>query len=59
MAKPEYDIEYYLDTASQLAERAGEHADQIDRDRQLPLDLAAEFADKGFFRLLRPKSLGG
>ncbi|HAA96025.1 MAG TPA: hypothetical protein DCE26_10110 [Dehalococcoidia bacterium] len=59
MANPEYDIEYYLDTARQLAERAGEHADQIDRDRQIPLDLAAEFADKGFFRLLRPKSLGG
>ncbi|SUZ49809.1 uncharacterized protein METZ01_LOCUS2663 [marine metagenome] len=56
---PQHDLEYYLDTAHELAERVAEQADQIDDDRQIPAKLAAEFADKGFFRLLMPQSLGG
>ena len=56
---PRHDIAYYLDTAAELAEQVAACADQIDRDRQLPADLAGEFADKGFFRLLLPRSLGG
>jgi len=56
---PQHDLQYYLDTAAELAEKVVDYADQIDRDRQLPLELSNEFADKGFFRLLLPKSLGG
>lgn len=56
---PQHDIEYYIDTAGELAERVAAHADQIDSERQIPAKLAGEFADKGFFRLLLPRSLGG
>ncbi len=56
---PQHDIEYYIDTAGELAERVAAHADQIDSERQIPAKLATEFADKGFFRLLLPRSLGG
>ena len=56
---PHHDLEYYFDTAHELAERVAEQADQIDDERQIPAKLAAEFADKGFFRLLMPRSLGG
>lgn len=59
MANPQYDIEQILDTARGLAKHVVECADQIDNNRQFPTELANEFADKGFFRLLRPKSLGG
>ena len=52
---PRHDIAYYLDTAAELAEQVAACADQIDRDRQLPADLAGEFADKGFFRFLLPR----
>jgi alkylation response protein AidB-like acyl-CoA dehydrogenase len=56
---PQHDLEYYLDTAYELAERAAAQADQIDEERQIPPELAGDIADKGFFRLLLPKSLGG
>ena len=56
---PQHDLEYYFDTAHELAERVAEQADQIDEERQIPPKLAGEIADKGFFRLLLPKSLGG
>lgn len=59
MAFPQHDFEYYIDTAGELAERVAAHADQIDSERQIPAKLAGEFADKGFFRLLLPRSLGG
>jgi alkylation response protein AidB-like acyl-CoA dehydrogenase len=53
------DVEYYLDAARELAVRVAAEADRIDADRQIPAELAAELADKGFFRLLLPRSLGG
>ncbi|MQG46083.1 MAG: hypothetical protein FI712_10190, partial [SAR202 cluster bacterium] len=56
---PQHDVEYYLDTAHELVERVAAQADQIDLERQIPAELAGEIADKGFFRLLLPKSLGG
>ena len=54
-----HDIEYYLDAARDLAVRVAAEADRIDYERQIPLELAGEMADKGFFRLLLPRSLGG
>ncbi len=59
MAFPQLDLNYYFDTAHELAEKVAANADQIDIDRQIPNELANELADKGFFRLLLPKSLGG
>ena len=53
------DIEYYLDAARDLAVRVAAEADRIDADRQITAALAGEMADKGFFRLLLPRSLGG
>jgi alkylation response protein AidB-like acyl-CoA dehydrogenase len=54
-----HDTEYYLDTARELASHVAANADRIEADRQLPTELANEIADKGFFRLLVPRSLGG
>lgn len=56
---PQHDLEYYFETAHELAERVAAQADQIDEERQIPPELAGEIADKGFFRLLLPESLGG
>ena len=52
-------IDDYLENARPLVEQTVEAADQIDRDRQMPGELANALADGGFFRLLLPKSLGG
>ena len=54
-----HDIGYFLDTARELAERVAANADRIDCERQIPSELTDEIADKGFFRLLVPRSLGG
>ena len=59
MATAQYDIEYYLDAARELADKVASTADGIDDARQIPSELAEEMADKGFFRLLLPRSLGG
>ena len=48
-----------LDIAHEMAGRAAEAADRIDEERRLPPELAADMADKGLFRLLVPRSLGG
>ena len=55
----QHDIGYFLDTARELADRVAANADRIDCERQIPSELAGEIADKGFFRLLVPSSLGG
>ncbi len=55
----QHDVAYYLKRAGPLAEKVAASADQIDSERQMPPDLAAELADDGFFRLLLPRSLGG
>ena len=59
MPVAQHDIEYFLDTARELAGQVAANADRIDCERQIPPELAAEIADKGFFRLLLPRSLGG
>ena len=59
MSIAQHDIEYFLDTARELAGQVAANADRIDCERQIPPELAGEMADKGFFRLLVPRSLGG
>lgn len=59
MTVTQYDIGHYLDIAHKLADRVAAEADRIDQERQLPPELAREFADQGFFRLLLPRCLGG
>ena len=59
MAVARHNIDYYLEAARELATRVAAATDSIDRERQLPSELAGELADKGFFRLLVPRSLGG
>lgn len=59
MAVAQYDISHYLETARELATHVSAAADRIDREREIPSDIAGEIADKGFFRLLVPRSLGG
>mgnify|MGYP003324790886 FL=1 len=59
MPLAQHDIEYFLDTARDLAVQVAADADRIDCQRQIPPELAGEMADKGLFRLLLPRSLGG
>lgn len=59
MAIAERDIDYYLNLSRDIAEQITPHADRIDNERQLPPEITAEIADKGLFRLLVPRSLGG
>ena len=49
----------YLTAARELASHVAAVTDDIDRERELPDALFVELADKGFFRLLVPRSLGG
>ncbi len=53
------DIGYYLETARELAAGVAAAADDIEREREIPHALAREIADRGFFRLLVPRSLDG
>ncbi len=59
MAVTRTDISYYLETARELASSVAAAADDIEREREIPPALAAGIADRGFFRLLVPHSLGG
>ena len=59
MAISELEIGHYLGVSQQMASRAGEAADEIDRERRLPVRLAADMAREGLFRLLVPRSIGG
>ena len=49
----------YLTVARELTPRIAAVSDDINRERELPEELFTELADKGFFRLLVPRSLGG
>ena len=57
--KTRTDIDYYLDIAHELTPRIEAAANQIDADRQLPSDISSEMAERGLFRLLVPRELGG
>ena len=59
MAAPKTNPDSYLTIARELAPRIAAATDRIDQERELPEELFAELADKGFFRLLVPRSLGG
>ena len=59
MASAQNNSGSYLTAARALAPRIATAVDEIDRERELPDELFAEFADKRFFRLLVPRSLGG
>lgn len=59
MTLAQYDINYYLETAHELAEKVAAVTDHIDTEREIPEEVTNEIKDKGFFRLLMPKSLGG
>jgi 3-hydroxy-9,10-secoandrosta-1,3,5(10)-triene-9,17-dione monooxygenase len=48
-----------VEAARELARKVATCADEIDRRRQLPGELAYELADRGLFQLLVPKSFGG
>ena len=49
----------FLAAARELAPRVAAAADRNDRDRRLSPELADAIADRGLFRLLVPRSLGG
>ena len=53
------DIGYHLETARELADRISAHTARIDSERQVPPEITNAMADKGFFRLLISRSLGG
>ena len=52
-------ISSYLEAARELATRVAAEADRIERERKIQPEIAHEIADKGLFRLLVPRSLGG
>ena len=52
-------IRNYLADARELAQAVGDAGDEIAESRRIPIALSNEIADRGFFRLLLPKSLGG
>ena len=59
MATVEHDIGNYLETAHEFAARIAANTERIDSERQLPPEITNDMADKGLFRLLLPRSLGG
>ena len=53
------DIDRYLSSAREIADKVRTAGAEIDKQRRIPVEISDEIADKGFFRLLLPKSLGG
>ena len=49
----------YLDRARELAPTLAAAADEIERRRELPEPVVAALAERGLYRLLLPRSLGG
>ncbi len=49
----------YLELCRQVIPQVEAAADEINRTRELPLELANAIADRGLFRLLVPRAIGG
>ena len=58
-ATSQIDIDRYIETAHELAGMVSAVTDQIDEQRRIPVEVSNEIAERGFFRLLLPRSLGG
>ena len=58
-ATTDIDIDQYLETAHDLSDLVRTATDRIEAERRIPPDISNEIADRGFFRLLLPRSLGG
>ena len=56
---PTKTIDHYLSTAHEIADKVRTMGAEIDEQRRIPVEVSDEMADRGFFRLLLPKSLGG
>ncbi len=52
-------ITHILQDAHDLADLVSTATDRIEAERRIPPDVSNEIADRGFFRLLLPRSLGG
>ena len=59
MTTAQTNITHLLETAHDLADLVRTATDRIEAERRIPPDVSNEIADRGFFRLLLPKSLGG
>ena len=59
MALAQHKVGSFLEAARELAPLVTTSADQTDLNRELPADLASAIVDRGFFRMLVPRSLGG
>ena len=49
----------YLESVREVLPRVASFAEQGERDREIPTELANELKDRGLFRLLLPRSVGG
>ena len=58
-ATTDIDIDHLLETAHDLSGLVRTATDRIEAERRIPPDISNEIADRGFFRLLLPRSLGG
>ena len=59
MATLQTDVDSYIEGARELAALVSAVTDQIDEQRRIPVEVSNEIADRGYFRLLMPRSLGG
>ncbi len=53
------DVDSYIEGAHELADMVRAVTDQIEEQRRIPVEVSNEIADRGYFRLLLPRSLGG
>ena len=53
------DVDSYIEGAHELADMIRAVTDQIEVQRRIPVEVSNEIADRGYFRLLLPRSLGG
>lgn len=59
MATVQKEFSHYLNDARELASQVAAVADRIEKERMIPPEITNEMKDRGLFRLLIPRSLGG